>query len=118
MVEASRLCAAAAGGQILVSDIVRALAGSRTELELRSLGALELKGLPEPLAVCEVDLADRDDRRRGSAAARVRRHDPAFPFAGRAEDVERARPRGRRRSKARAAPCSCRASPASARRGS
>ncbi len=38
VVEAARLCAAAAGGQILANDLVRALAGSRTDLELRSLG--------------------------------------------------------------------------------
>src|SRR3954451_5803142 len=54
VVEASRLCAAANGGQILASDLVRALAGSRTDLELRPLGVMELKGLPDPLATCEV----------------------------------------------------------------
>ena len=70
VVESSRLCAAATGGQILVSDIVRVLAGSRTELELRPLGELELKGLPAPLAACEVRVAGRDDRRRRDPAAR------------------------------------------------
>ena len=54
VIEASRLCGAADGGQILVSDLVRALAGSRTDHEVRSLGARELKGLPEPVAVSEV----------------------------------------------------------------
>ena len=40
VVEASRLCAAATGGQILVSDLVRALAGSRSEFEsIRSAAA-------------------------------------------------------------------------------
>ena len=54
VIEASRLCGAADGGQILVSDLVRALAGSRTDHEVRSLGARELKGFPEPVAVSEV----------------------------------------------------------------
>ena len=52
VVEASRLCAGAAGGQILVSDLVRALAGSRCEFELQPLGTVELKGLPAPI-VCD-----------------------------------------------------------------
>jgi class 3 adenylate cyclase len=46
VVEASRLCSSANGGQILVSELVRALAGSRAEFELRPLGTRELKGLP------------------------------------------------------------------------
>ena len=48
VIEASRLCAVAEGGQILISDLVRALAGSRTDQEIRPLGARELKGFPEP----------------------------------------------------------------------
>ena len=51
VVEASRLCAAATGDQILVSDLVRALAGSRTEFDVIPLGSRELKGLPAPLTV-------------------------------------------------------------------
>ena len=52
--EAARLCAAAIGGQILVSDLVRMLAGSRNRHELTPAGSFQLKGLPEPLTVCEV----------------------------------------------------------------
>ena len=55
VVEASRLCSSANGGQILVSELVRALAGSRAEFELRPLGTRELKGLPAPVAVCDVE---------------------------------------------------------------
>ncbi len=89
VVEASRLCAGAAGGQILVSDIVRMLAGTRTELELRPLGELDLKGLPAPLAACEVSwqIATTGDAEVPLPACID--VDPAFPFAGRAEDVER-----------------------------
>ena len=44
VVEASRLCADAAGGQILVSDLVRALAGSRCEFDVRPLGHARAEG--------------------------------------------------------------------------
>ena len=54
VIEAARLCATAAGGQILVSDIVRALAGSGGGHDLRPVGALELKGLPIPVSASEV----------------------------------------------------------------
>ena len=50
-----RLCAAADGGQILASDVVRLLAGSRARHAMRPAGTRELKGLPEPLAVCVVE---------------------------------------------------------------
>src|SRR6478752_417342 len=50
VVEAARLCAAARGGQILVGEIVRVLAGTRVGHELSSVGALELKGLDERVA--------------------------------------------------------------------
>ncbi|HUW01235.1 MAG TPA: AAA family ATPase [Acidimicrobiales bacterium] len=54
VVEASRLCAAAEGGQILAAEIVRVLAGNRSDHEIESRGERELKGLPEPITVCEV----------------------------------------------------------------
>jgi len=54
VVEARRLCDEASADQIVVSDIVRLLAGSRGGHEFRSLGALELKGLAAPLAAAEV----------------------------------------------------------------
>lgn len=54
VVEAARLEAAADAGTILCSEVVRVLAGSRTDFEFRSVGALDLKGLPQPLTACEV----------------------------------------------------------------
>src|SRR4051794_3703749 len=54
VVEAARLCAAASAGQVLVSEIVRLLAGSRGGHDFTSLGALELKGLGQPVATYEV----------------------------------------------------------------
>jgi class 3 adenylate cyclase len=54
VVEAARLCAYAAGGQIVVGDLVHRLAGSRDGHGFRSLGALELKGISEPVAAFEL----------------------------------------------------------------
>jgi class 3 adenylate cyclase len=88
VVESSRLCAAANGGQVLVSDIVRVLAGSRTDLALQPLGELDLKGLPGPLAACEVawQITTIGDAEIPLPACID--IDPTFPFAGRAEPVE------------------------------
>ncbi len=57
VVEAARLCAVAEGGQVLATDVVRALVGGRAGHEFRSLGERDLKGLPAPVVVCEVDWA-------------------------------------------------------------
>jgi class 3 adenylate cyclase len=54
VVEAARLVAAARPGQILCTALVRAVAGSRAAVNFVDLGARELKGLPEPVPVCEV----------------------------------------------------------------
>lgn len=54
VVEASRLCADAAGGQILVADVVRVLARGRGGHEVVSAGTRELKGLAEPVDAYEV----------------------------------------------------------------
>jgi predicted ATPase/class 3 adenylate cyclase len=56
-VEAARLCAAAGGGQILVSETVRSLVGSRGGHDFVALGELDLKGLP-PLATAAVRWGD------------------------------------------------------------
>jgi class 3 adenylate cyclase len=54
LVEAARLCTAAEGGQILVSDIVRVLARGRGGHTFAPVGQLALKGLPEPVAASAV----------------------------------------------------------------
>ena len=54
IIEAARLCARCASGQILASDIVRLMAGRRSRHECRSLGRLTLKGLPDPVETIEV----------------------------------------------------------------
>lgn len=54
VVESSRLCGAADGGEILAADLVLRLAGSRMSVPVVDRGALELKGLAEPLPTLEI----------------------------------------------------------------
>ena len=53
VIEAARLCDRCSAGQILATEIVAHLAAGRGHA-FTALGALELKGLPEPLEVVEV----------------------------------------------------------------
>jgi class 3 adenylate cyclase len=52
LVEAARLQSAAEPGQVLCTEWVRMMAGGRGGHEFADLGFFELKGLPEPVAVC------------------------------------------------------------------
>jgi len=54
VVEAARLVAAARGGQILATAVVRVVGGGRSGASFSDLGSLSLKGLPEPVPVFEV----------------------------------------------------------------
>jgi len=63
VVEAARLCARAEGGQILATDVVRVVAGRHASQELVAVGALELKGLPDPVPSVEVRWEPADDER-------------------------------------------------------
>jgi class 3 adenylate cyclase len=54
VIEAARLCAAADDGQILTTEIVRMLAGSRTFHVFEGIDEIELKGFTEPIAACIV----------------------------------------------------------------
>jgi class 3 adenylate cyclase/tetratricopeptide (TPR) repeat protein len=54
VVEAARLCAAAPGGSILTTELVR-LHGARTGHRFRPIGDRQFKGLPEPITVVELD---------------------------------------------------------------
>ncbi|MCA1844909.1 MAG: AAA family ATPase, partial [Actinobacteria bacterium] len=53
VVEAARLVAAATSGQILATGLLRTMAGSRARTRFADLGQLELKGLPQPVPICE-----------------------------------------------------------------
>jgi class 3 adenylate cyclase len=61
LVEASRLCGAAEGGQILVAEIVRVLARGRGGHTFAPVGPLALKGLPESLVACAVSWEPLED---------------------------------------------------------
>jgi class 3 adenylate cyclase/tetratricopeptide (TPR) repeat protein len=54
VVIAKRLCDAGAPGQILASELVRALIGTRGGFAYRALGDVPLKGVAEPVPACEV----------------------------------------------------------------
>ncbi len=54
VVVAKRICDKADGGQILASELLRALVGSRGSFGFRSCGPVALKGLSEPLPACEI----------------------------------------------------------------
>ena len=49
VVEASRICALCEGGQVLVAESVKSLAGRRCPHPFTDLGDRELKGLPDPV---------------------------------------------------------------------
>jgi class 3 adenylate cyclase/tetratricopeptide (TPR) repeat protein len=51
---ASRVCAAAKGGQILASDVTRQLAGTVPDLSFVDAGEHDLKGFPQPWRLWEV----------------------------------------------------------------
>ncbi len=54
VVEAARLCATACGGQVLVTDVIRLLAGTRGAHEFEQRGDLTLRGLAAPVPISEV----------------------------------------------------------------
>ena len=54
VIEAARLVETAQPGQILATAIVQVVAGGRAEVRFTDIGPLLLKGLPEPVPICEV----------------------------------------------------------------
>ncbi len=67
VVEAARLVAAARPGQILSTVLVRAVAGTRAGVTFDDAGSLDLKGLPDPVPVCEVRWEPQPGETAGSA---------------------------------------------------
>jgi class 3 adenylate cyclase/pimeloyl-ACP methyl ester carboxylesterase len=61
VVEAARLEAAAAPGQILVSEVVRSIVGTRGGAQFRPAGKRNFKGFPQPVPVIEVAWRTEDD---------------------------------------------------------
>jgi class 3 adenylate cyclase len=91
VVEASRLCSAANTGQVLVADVVRVLLGRRSEVRLQPVGELQLKGLPEPLAACEVEWTPLAVRTIQLPMPRALSIAPRFSLAGRDDEFEQVR---------------------------
>jgi DNA-binding NarL/FixJ family response regulator/class 3 adenylate cyclase len=75
VVVAKRLCDAADGGQILASDIVRALVQPRGTIEFSSAGSAELKGVTGAVEVFAVDwqrVEGQRDESQGALRPRLR----------------------------------------------
>jgi class 3 adenylate cyclase len=64
VIQAARLCDRASGDQILCSELVRLMVGTRASSSFAPLGELQLKGLSSPVMACEVvwTSLDRDAR--------------------------------------------------------
>jgi tetratricopeptide (TPR) repeat protein len=88
VIEASRLCAAATGGQILAAELVRLLARGRGGHVFTAGGERELKGLPEPVPVAIVGWEPPELTT--AAVPFPSRLSPttALPFAGRGPQLE------------------------------
>jgi class 3 adenylate cyclase/tetratricopeptide (TPR) repeat protein len=87
VVEAARLEPKALPGTILASELVRMLAGSRTEIQFTPAGPFELKGLPGPVPAYEVAWSVPSDAGRPLPSALESK--PQVPFVGRATERER-----------------------------
>jgi class 3 adenylate cyclase/DNA-binding CsgD family transcriptional regulator len=68
VVEGARLCAVAAGGQILATEMVGRMASGRSRAELTEVEPMELKGLPDPVPVVEIGWTEPARGRAASAA--------------------------------------------------
>lgn len=92
VVEAQRLEASAEPGTIRCAALVMHLARGRGGHEFRPLGDLELKGLAEPLAACEVawlPLSERASSPVELGLPPVFAHAPGLPFSGREKVFEK-----------------------------
>ena len=87
VVESARLCAHAAGGQIVVNALVRQLAGSRDGHSFQALGGLELKGISEPVQAFELQWEPAPVT--GIALPERLRELPATAYVGRVAERER-----------------------------
>ncbi|MBV8462140.1 MAG: AAA family ATPase, partial [Acidimicrobiales bacterium] len=89
VVEASRLCGIAAGGQVLAAQVVRQLARGRGGHVFRSAGERELKGFPEPVPVVVVGWEPPAVEGGGIRFPSRLAPQAAFPFSGRSAQRER-----------------------------
>jgi len=87
VVEASRLCAHAQGGQIVLSALVRHVAGARAAHTFLALGGLELKGIADPVQAFELQW--EPILAAGIALPERLRQLPATGFVGRVAERDR-----------------------------
>ncbi len=88
-VEAARLCAQAPADGILISALVKTLAGRCEGVEFVSAGSLELKGLPEPVEAFSVSWAPLGEEASvtgGWPLPAVLRSVPPVSYVGRVEE--------------------------------
>lgn len=90
VVEAARLCGAADGGQVLVSEAVRMLARDRSGSSFEAAGDLVLKGLDDPVTAYLVSWNDDDDEANPAADGMPPRLEQmaAGAFVGRTSEFE------------------------------
>jgi len=89
VIEAARLCALCDGGQILVADAVRVMAGRRNPHACTPVGELELKGLPDAVPTCEVHWEPVADSIGIPLPERLETSaDPVFGFVGRRAEID------------------------------
>jgi class 3 adenylate cyclase/tetratricopeptide (TPR) repeat protein len=89
VIEAARLCDRASGGQILAKEVVAHLAAGRHGHSFKAVGALELKGIPEPLSTVEVQWEPFGEEARSLPLPARLQEMPPGSFAGRAVERER-----------------------------
>jgi class 3 adenylate cyclase len=89
VVEAARLCNQCEGGQVLLAEVVRLLAGRRNTHECRPVGSLTLKGLSTPVDAMEViwpRLASAGPASHIPLPTRIKL--PTAKFVGRGEELQ------------------------------
>ena len=89
VVEAARLCAAADGGRILATEVVRAMVGRHATQTFVEVGPLDLKGLPHPVDAVEVVWEPEVVPGTVPLPSRLlaASNDAVFGFVGRAEEL-------------------------------
>jgi class 3 adenylate cyclase len=88
-VEAARLCAQAPADGILISALVKTLAGRCDGVDFASAGELELKGFPEPVEAFSVSWAPLGEEAAGAGGwplPAVLRSVPPVSYVGRVEE--------------------------------
>jgi class 3 adenylate cyclase len=88
VIEAARLCALCESGKFLAAEIVRLTAGRRSRHQYSSLGELDLKGLPDPVATVEVLWEPLEDSGYSGVPLPVRlERRPTVGVVGRAAEI-------------------------------